>query len=101
MLDRLSDIMTFGALEPCAECGKGQLVFNKVGYICQGDLTEWTKCQHITKEPKRKPFKVPNELKEYSFLKKYKYTPRTRTIRFVPSSESKVKVKKQDEVDSM
>lgn len=101
MLDRLSDIMTFGALEPCDVCGKGQLVFNKVGYICQGDLTEWTKCQHITKEPKRKPFKVPNELKEYSFLKKYKYTPRTRAIRFVPSSESKVKVKKQDEVDSM
>ncbi|GLV44778.1 Poly-(ADP-ribose) polymerase [Carabus blaptoides fortunei] len=100
MLDRLSDLMTFGALERCAVCKNGQLVFDKEGYVCQGDLTEWTKCQELTKEPKRKPFKVPNDLKEYAFLKKYKYTPRTRAIRFVASSGANVKVKKDDEVDS-
>ena len=27
MLDRLCDILTFGALEPCAECNGGQLVY--------------------------------------------------------------------------
>ena len=39
-LDRLSDIMTFGALEPCQECGGGQLVYQSgVGYRCQGDIS--------------------------------------------------------------
>ena len=80
MLDRLCDNLTFGALEPCAECNGGQLVYQSgertsfmtpwirfkgqgspahddlrgvcndlstagVGYRCQGDLSEWTKCQ--------------------------------------------------------
>jgi len=59
ILDLLSDIMTFGALERCDVC-KGQFVFRSgVGYQCQGDLTEWTKCQNVTLEPKRKPFRVP------------------------------------------
>lgn len=94
-MDRLSDVMTFGALEKCPKCKNGQYVFNKAGYICQGQLTEWTKCQDIVQEPKRKPFTVPKELQEeYSFLKKYKYVPRTRAIRFIPSS---VAVKKEEE----
>jgi PADR1 (NUC008) domain. len=70
MLDRLSDIMTFGALERCDECQGGQFVFRSgVGYHCQGDLTEWTKCQNTTLEPKRKPFRVPPELSsDHEFL---------------------------------
>ena len=36
-LDRLSDVMTFGALEPCQECSGGQFVYQSgVGYKCQG-----------------------------------------------------------------
>ena len=39
------------------------------GYRCQGDLSEWTKCQVVTINPSRKPFKVPLEFKEkYNFL---------------------------------
>ena len=39
-LDRLSDVMTFGALEPCGECGGGQLVYQSgLGYRCQGDIS--------------------------------------------------------------
>jgi poly [ADP-ribose] polymerase len=70
ILDRLSDIMTFGALERCEECKGGQFVFcSGVGYQCQGNLTEWTKCQNTTLEPKRKPFEVPPELSsEHEFL---------------------------------
>jgi len=70
MLDRLSDIMTFGALERCDECKAGQFVFcSGVGYQCQGDLTEWTKCQNVTLEPKRKPFRVPSEISsDHEFL---------------------------------
>ena len=41
-LDRLSDIMTFGALEPCKECPSGgQLVYQSgVGYKCQGEASK-------------------------------------------------------------
>lgn len=96
--------MTFGALEKCKECKNGQFVFNKLGYICQGDLTEWTKCQTITKEPKRRSFKVPSDLAdEYTFLKKYKFVPRTRVIRDVnPTvSQSLIKTEKgEDEEDA-
>ena len=70
MLNRLSDIMTFGALERCDECQTGQFVFRSgVGYQCQGYLTEWTKCQNVRLEPNRKPFKVPPELSsDHGFL---------------------------------
>merc|ERR1719187_2261039 len=42
--------------------------------MCQGDLTEWTKCTMLVKEPKRKKFRVPHELKvTYDFLNEYKF----------------------------
>uniref|UniRef100_A0A2Z5U1X2 Poly [ADP-ribose] polymerase n=1 Tax=Reticulitermes speratus TaxID=60591 RepID=A0A2Z5U1X2_9NEOP len=82
MLDRLSDIMTFGALGRCDECKAGQFVFRSgVGYQCEGDLTEWTKCQNTTLKPKRKPFRVPLELSsDHEFLEKYKYVARKRAV---------------------
>ncbi|CAH1168782.1 unnamed protein product [Phyllotreta striolata] len=81
ILDLLADIMTFGTLLPCPSC-KGQLSFMNGGYICTGDLTEWTKCQKMFKEPERKAFKVSSELKKnYPFLKKYKYEKRTRIVK--------------------
>ena len=88
MLDRLADCMAFGALEPCPECKDGQLSYGYSifgvsslilylykflifffllrtdGYHCRGNLTEWTKCIYVIKTPKRKPFVVPEELKE-------------------------------------
>ena len=53
MLDLLADVMTFGALLVCAECGgKGQLVYKTgVGYECTGSLSEWTKCPATTRQP--------------------------------------------------
>lgn len=97
MLDRLADIMTFGVLEPCQICNGGQYVFNKFGYICHGDLTEWTKCNNIEKTPKRRPFKVPKEMaEEYPFLKKYKYTKRDRAFRDVHPTAELVKKGKDD-----
>lgn len=71
MLDLLADVMTFGALLVCAECGgKGQLVYKTgVGYECTGSLSEWTKCPATTRQPPRKPFVVPRDLAEqYGFL---------------------------------
>jgi len=82
MLDRLGDIMTFGALKPCKECNGGQFVYQSgVGYRCTGDLTEWTKCQVKTLTPDRKPFKVPEDFRgKFDFLSMYKYKERTRVI---------------------
>lgn len=89
--------MTFGVLEPCNVCKDGQLVFNKLGYICQGDLTEWTKCNNIEKNPKRKPFKVPKEFcEEFPFLKKYKYVKRERIIKNINPTQKLVKKEKDD-----
>lgn len=99
MLDRLSDIMTFGALKPCTECKEGQLSFSKMGYVCHGHMSEWAKCSNLTKDPARTKFVVPKDLKEeYPFLKKYKYVARKRLIKDVnPTVPVKKEVK--DEVD--
>lgn len=97
MLDRLADVMTFGTLLPCDECKGGQFVFDKCGYVCHGNITEWSKCNFTTKEPKRAPFKVPKDLaEEHSFLKKYKYVPRSRLIKDVKPSSAAI-VKKEEE----
>jgi len=90
MLDRLSDVMTFGALLPCPECKEGQLVYRSgVGYQCIGNISEWTKCQYTTLTPARKPFEIPEELKKaHSFLSMYGGKVRERVI---PKIEKSIK----------
>ncbi|XP_018568768.1 poly [ADP-ribose] polymerase [Anoplophora glabripennis] len=98
LLDQLADAMSFGALKPCPKCKRGQLKFNKIGYVCTGDLTEWTKCSNVEKEPKRTAFKVPEVLKEkYHFLKAYKYVPCKRVIKEVHSTVTLKKDVKEEE----
>ena len=93
LLDRLSDAMTFGALEPCTECPEkqGQFVFRSgVGYVCMGNMSEWTKCQAKTLDPKRKEFKIPPEFRQsYDFLKLYKSKVGQRVIPNNPSTVKK------------
>ncbi|XP_054714565.1 poly [ADP-ribose] polymerase 1-like [Uloborus diversus] len=73
LLDNLADCMVFGALKNCPECQDGTPRFKNDAYRCSGNLTEWTKCQYVSKYPERKLFKVPEEMKEeFEFLKKYK-----------------------------
>ena len=53
-------------------------------------MSEWTKCQAKTVEPKRKAFKVPQEFREqYSFLNMYKY--KEGLCRIIPNNPSTVK----------
>jgi len=96
-LDLLCDIMTFGSLKPCTECGTGQFVYRSgVGYECTGDMSEWTKCPNKTKTPDRKEFKVPKEFcVEFSFLNKYKYVPRQRVIPTLLPTPTPVKVSEE------
>jgi len=65
----LSDILYFGALQPCPKC-KGQLIYNSgLGYKCTGSVTEWTKCEYVTQDPKRKKCQIPSDMKEHFPIK--------------------------------
>ncbi|XP_037946866.1 poly [ADP-ribose] polymerase [Teleopsis dalmanni] len=102
LLDQLADMLTFGVISSCPECKGSQLLFQKSGYFCNGQLTEWTKCAHFIKEPKRTACKIPREFKKtYPFLSKVKKEPQIRAIRYVPPSSStiakNVPAKKDDE----
>ena len=53
-------------------------------------MSEWTKCQQKTCEPKRKAFKVPQEFREtYSFLNLYKF--KDGLCRIIPNNPSTIK----------
>nr|XP_034188082.1 poly [ADP-ribose] polymerase [Osmia lignaria] len=99
IIDRLADAIYFGALKPCTKCN-GQLAYTSgIGYKCTGNLTEWTKCEYVTQDPKRKKFVIPANLKEpYPGLKSLKCKVRKRLIKLaVPSTSTSVK---KDDVDS-
>ena len=89
--------MVFGALEPCSVCS-GQLIVRTHHYQCSGNISGWTKCMETTKEAKRSPWIIPDDLmEEFDFLwdqflshdflfnvtyyrAAYKYTPRVRVF---------------------
>ena len=99
IIDRLADAIYFGALKPCIKCN-GQLAYTSgFGYKCTGNLTEWTKCEYVTQDPKRKKFVIPANLKElYPGLKSLKCKVRKRLIKLaVPSTSTSVN---KDDVDS-
>lgn len=73
LLDHLADCLVFGGLKKCPECKSDRPRFIDNNYVCPGNLTEWTKCQYVTKYPERVKFDVPKEFQEeYPFLKDYK-----------------------------
>lgn len=97
ILNLLSDILTFGALKPCPECG-GQFRFDNKGYICTGSATEWSKCVYTTKEPKRVPTKIPLDIAEdHKFLAKYKCKVQNRHIPYYQQSADSLAVKKEED----
>ncbi|KAM0731843.1 Poly [ADP-ribose] polymerase [Formica fusca] len=96
IVNLVSDILYFGALEPCPKC-KGQLIYNSgLGYKCTGNVTEWTKCDYVTQDPKRKKCEIPSEMKKTFPIKSYKSKVKKRVFKMTaPSSSSSVK----EEVD--
>lgn len=104
LLDQIADLLTFGAIEPCPECKGGPMLFEKSGYLCNGNLTEWTRCATAIKEPKRKPCKISSALRSsYSFLKDVRKSTSVRAIRYIPPSAATISksiaIKKGDELD--
>lgn len=80
LIESVSDCLAFGGLQPCPECG-GFLLFKSIylfsqnlflyfskfsytNYRCTGNVTEWTKCSYSTDLPDRKPFEIPDRIKE-------------------------------------
>ncbi|KAH8385055.1 hypothetical protein KR093_010826 [Drosophila rubida] len=91
LLDQAADLLTFGAIEACTDCKSNQFTFNKFGYSCNGNLSEWTKCTNVLVEPKRSSCKIPNELKLlYPVFKSYKKKPEKRIIQYLPPSASTI-----------
>lgn len=103
-MDHVTDVIYFGALKPCIKCKNGNFIFANSSYVCNGDLSEWAKCDNNVKEPERIPVKIPKYIKdEYSFLAK-KFKVQTRAVRNVPATiQAKLKVKKEeaDDVDGL
>ncbi|XP_003385071.1 PREDICTED: poly [ADP-ribose] polymerase 1-like [Amphimedon queenslandica] len=87
ILDACADGMVFGSLGLCEECG-GQLRVRTHSYSCAGFISDWTKCTNTTTEAKRRKWVIPKQLKEYDFLKSYKYVPRTRVFPEAPPTPS-------------
>ncbi|XP_037719414.1 uncharacterized protein LOC119553225 isoform X2 [Drosophila subpulchrella] len=88
LLDQAADLLTFGAIESCSECGSSQFIFNRSGYICNGNISEWTKCTKFLAKPTRSACKVPTELKEkYPFLNLVNNEPSVRIFQNLPPSE--------------
>lgn len=94
LLDRCADILTFGALAKCQKCTKGDMIFSKYGYTCNGMIDEWSGCLHFTEKPLRVKCKIPAELKkeEDSFFTKYKSKVEDRAVR--PATANTVKLDK-------
>lgn len=64
ILDACADILMYGNLDPCPTC-LGQLTFDKAGYACSGQISEWVKCDFTVKEPSRRATKIPDWLQQY------------------------------------
>ncbi|XP_055949557.1 poly [ADP-ribose] polymerase 1-like [Argiope bruennichi] len=92
LLDHLADCLVFGALKKCPECKSDAPRFMNNKYVCNGNLTEWTKCQFETKYPERKKFDVPEDFKDdYPFLKDYKCVVKERKFPKVEDANSSKK----------
>ncbi|XP_048485241.1 poly [ADP-ribose] polymerase [Plutella xylostella] len=97
---RIADMMAFGALEPCDVCKQGQLVLGTNGYTCSGNVSEWTKCTHVTQEPKRKPMKVPKEFKKMPIFQKFKPKVGVRLFQAAPPPPPLLIIKKEEPAEN-
>ncbi|XP_034943487.1 poly [ADP-ribose] polymerase [Chelonus insularis] len=97
LLDSLADQMTFGALPKCDKCN-GPLRFKSgFGYKCMGNISEWTKCDNVVKDPERSKLKIPQDLKEkHDFLQSFKSKVEKRIMRIACTPASTSVVKKEE-----
>ncbi|KAL3985863.1 Poly(ADP-ribose) polymerase catalytic domain family protein [Acanthocheilonema viteae] len=65
LLDRLVDCMIFGSPLPCEQCKGGSIVYSSSerSYVCTGCISEYTRCMYTCRNPPRKPFFIPDEIR--------------------------------------
>ncbi|ODN00096.1 Poly [ADP-ribose] polymerase [Orchesella cincta] len=82
ILDLIADIMTFGAMKKCTDCGSGQFSYKSgVGYQCTGYISEFTKCDYVVDgDVERVPFKIPNDLRDHEVFENYQFKMQERVI---------------------
>lgn len=101
-MDHVTDVIFFGALKPCTKCKNGNFIFGNSSYLCNGNISEWAKCDNVVKEPPRTTVKIPQYIqKEYPFLAK-KFKVQTRAVKDIPvflSTKTVIKKGGKDDVD--
>ncbi|XP_020806219.1 poly [ADP-ribose] polymerase [Drosophila serrata] len=91
LFDQAADLLAFGAIQSCLECKCTQFTFNKSGYICNGNISEWTKCHTLLREPVKSACKIPKDLIEtYTFLNSVQKNPVARILQYFPPSENTI-----------
>lgn len=68
LLDRCADFLTFGAIRKCQKCDKGDLIFTKHGYTCNGMKSKWVPCPTFETKPRRSLCEIPRELGSKRFF---------------------------------
>lgn len=69
LLHHLTDVIYFGALNPCESCVTGELIFVNSTYVCS-HISAWSKCSNDVKEPQRRCTHISDHiLAKYPFLK--------------------------------
>ena len=95
--ERSADFLTFGALAKCKLCKKGDFVFKKNNYVCNGDQSEWAKCENTIEKPPRKTCKVPSDWKKRGEpWASFKSKVQDRAVRPAPIRFAGTGVKKED-----
>ncbi|KYN13833.1 PREDICTED: poly [ADP-ribose] polymerase [Trachymyrmex cornetzi] len=98
IISLLTDMLYFGALQPCPKCN-GQFIYNSgLGYKCTGNATEWSKCEYVTQDPKRKLCEIPIDMEAFP-IKSYKSKIRKRIFKITMPSSSGIIKKEEDEAD--
>lgn len=88
LANQVADLLTFGALDKCDKCTKGQFYYMNSGFLCTGYKSEWSKCKNLVKKPPRTMCIIPESLSKYEFLAKVKTQPEDRLFRYVAPSQS-------------
>lgn len=58
------------------------MIFQKHGYVCNGNISEWAQCGHFEEKPLRMKCKIPSEMKkDGDFFSKYSSKVEDRALR--------------------
>uniref|UniRef100_A0A158Q7G0 Poly [ADP-ribose] polymerase n=1 Tax=Elaeophora elaphi TaxID=1147741 RepID=A0A158Q7G0_9BILA len=65
LLDHLVDCVVFGCPLPCEQCKEGSIVYSssEQSYVCTGYISEYTRCMYTCRNPPRKRFVIPDEIR--------------------------------------